>query len=191
MSTEPLTLAQMPESLVAGDSLSFRVDDARAVPADGWAVQFVLSGPSQQVVEGDVDPDDAAAFLVQIGSSVSAEWVPGVYAWVVLALNEDADARLTLATGQLAVTPDPLTQEGATEQRSFAAQKLAALETALLAKGDATSYSLFGRTYSFESHEALLKAREFLRREVAQEEEARRRALGRPSQATAWFHFGG
>lgn len=191
MSAEPLTLSQLPESLVAGDSLSLRIDDPRANPADGWAVQFVLTGPSQQVVEADVDPDIASAFLVQIGSAASAEWASGVYAWVALALNEDADERLTLASGQLTVTPDPLAQEGATEQRSFAAQKLAAIESALIAKSDATSYSLFGRSYSFESHEALLRTRELLRREVAQEEEARRRALGRPSQATAWFHFGG
>lgn len=183
-----LPICDIPTELYAGDSLALRFASASFPRSEDWDLEFVLVGPEKIEVAGTADPDNADAFLIEIGSSDSSGWLPGRYAWTVLVTDAD-DERHTAQRGALRILPDPTTQDGSTEQRSFARQALDAIEAILLEKGGELGFSVFGRSYQFESREALIKSREYFRREVEAETEAERRAQGKPSRRVAWFRF--
>ena len=162
-----------PTQLHAGDSVAWE----RAVPdypaAAGWSLRYVLSGPARHVV----DALAAAPYRVEISATVTAEWAPGLYRWVALAIK-GAD-RLTVATGTLEVganleTADP------SDARSHAQRMLALIEAAIEKRipKDQQSYEIDGQRLDRIPIERLDALRSKYRREL-QREKNRRWPTGR------------
>lgn len=186
MSHNEVSLCEFPQSLVAGDSLTLRVASDE-YPAEDFDFRLVLFGP-ETVQFPDPEEDLSDDGVIQMTSAATAELEDGYYSWAVRAYDEDGE-RHTVAQGMLEVLPDPADAEDGAETRSFAARALAGVETLLLSKSEQTSFSVFGRSVSFETRKELLDARERYRREVRAEQAVERQKLGRPSHSVAKFRF--
>jgi hypothetical protein len=180
--------SEFPATIYAGDSLSFRFSDSDFPRNDGWTVQLRLNGAEALSVNGSADVDDAAAHLIAATSTTTAGWDAGFYAWAFFATK--ASERHTISTGTIEILANPANVSAGTEQRSFARQALAAIEVLLLNRSDQLSFSVFGRSYQYESRQALMDYRRELQRDVAEEDEAARRAAGKPTQSHLPFNFG-
>ncbi len=154
-----------PTELAAGDSLQITFSSPEFPATDGWDLTLLLRGPSSLDLAGT---PDGSGFVVELSTEDSAELAAGRYRWFVVYAHEVDGLRTTARDGYTDVTANPETLTG--DQRSWAARKLAAIEASLLARPDASSYSIGGRTYAFESHAEMLRVRDTLRREVASED---------------------
>jgi hypothetical protein len=166
---------RLPATLVSGDSLVVSV----GLPTSPATREVRLVGPVNLTLTGL--PDGTA----KLTGTQSDTLIPGIYSWTVLELDAVADTRKTLSYGQTRVTPDLTEVTAGTDQRSWAAQALSAVEAQLLAKGDATAFALFNRSFSFSTHADLIAYRAFLKREV-DAESARARGV---SNAFIAFDF--
>jgi hypothetical protein len=154
-----------PSELAAGDSLQLQFSSPEFPASDGWDLSILLRGPESLDLVGTPDGD---VFTVELTTTQSAGLTPGRYRWFAVYSQDSPALRTTARDGTVDVATNPTTVTG--DQRSWAAQKLAALEAALLVRPDASSYTIGTRTYSFESHAEMLRVREALRREVAVED---------------------
>lgn len=181
----------LPLEFTAGDTLTAEYSNPDYSRADGWTATLAFNGPALIEVEADDDPDDPAGHLFTAPSADTADWIVGHYRWFLILTSDDSPAtRATLCSGAIEVKADPLTQDEAREQRTFAELHLERVEALLESKGSQLSYSLFNRSYTYESHTALLEARRRLRQEIEAEREADRRAQGGRSRNVAFLNFG-
>ena len=180
-----------PAELYAGDSLLLRYSDANFPRSEGFTVQLVLNWPEVIEVDGEDDPDNVDAFLIDVPSSATAGWDAGRYAWALLVFDDESPAnRHTVARGTILVHADPSSQTAPVDVLTFAREALAMVEEAILAKKHQTSFSVFGRSYAFESLEELLQARREFRREILEEEMKERAEKGQSTQRVAFWNFG-
>lgn len=154
-----------PTELAAGDTLSLTFESSDFLPADGWAFSLLLRGPTALELVGT---PNGTAFDVELTVGESAGLTPGRYRWFAVYTFDSPAQRTTELDGHVDVSANPESLTG--DQRSWAARKLAAIEAALLVRPDASSYSIGGRTYAFESHAEMMRIREALKREVAAED---------------------
>lgn len=154
-----------PTELAAGDSLQASFSNSDYLPDDGWGFSLLLRGPVALELVGV--PNDTA-FDVELTVGDSATLTPGRYRWFAVYTFDSPAERATSLDGYVDVTANPETVTG--DQRTWAARKLAAIEAALLVRPDASSYSIGGRTYAFESHAEMMRIREALLAEVAKED---------------------
>lgn len=183
MASEPLL--HMPAQLVIGDSLRLRVPASAEYSVAEWTPDLVLLGPTQTSLGLQVEADGWLFTLMAGADDFEAGW----YGWTLRMLSSDETERRTIASGRIEFVPDPAGVEPPSEQRSFARRELDAIEAVMLKRGAVLSFSAFGRSYSFESKDALYSYRNRLRAEVAAEDEAARRARGEPSHSVAWVRF--
>ena len=179
---------EVPAELYAGDSLYFHWSDGDHPASDGWTLSFILNGPGQLTKAGAANAELPDRFDVEIDSTDTADLPAGTYSWVVTVTK--SSQRHVVESGSISVLADPATLSGATEQRSHARQMLAQIETLMLARTDVLSFSLFGRSYSYESRAELRNAYAYWLRRVRAEDEAARRAKGKPSRSLLTPHFG-
>lgn len=163
-----------PTNLHAGDSVAWSRDVPAYPAADGWALQYVFSGPDRH----SVDAISAAPYRVELSASDTASWAPGLYRWVALVIK--GDARLTVASGRLQVDPNLVTAEPG-DVRSHAQRMLDLIEAALEKRipKDQQSYEIDGLRLDRIPIERLNALRLQYRRE-AQRERNRRWPYGRP-----------
>lgn len=163
-----------PTTLHAGDSVAWSRDVPECPASDGWALQYVFSGPDRH----SVDAIAAAPYRVELAAATTAPWAPGLYRWVALALK--GDQRLTVASGRLQVDPNLVTAEPG-DARSHALRMLALVEAALEKRipKDQQSYEIDGQRLDRIPIERLNALRLQYRREV-QRERNRRWPFGRP-----------
>jgi hypothetical protein len=183
-------LSDIPCQLHAGDALTLRYIDSDFPRSDGFTARLVFIGPEAvESVDGAEDPSDEDAFLFSLTSGETATWTPGRHKWALLV--EDAaspPSRHTERTGYIEILEDPA-EAAAGDQRSHAAQMVERLEELLTSKRDVLSFSVFGRSYQFESQSQIYRALDYWRRRVEQEQEAERRAAGKASRNTIWMNF--
>lgn len=163
-----------PTTLHAGDSVAWSRDVPACPAADGWALQYVFSGPDRH----EVDAIAAAPYRVELAASATATWPAGLYRWVALAIK--GDERLTVASGRLQVDPNLATAEPG-DVRSHAQRMLDLIEAALEKRipKDQQSYEIDGQRLDRIPVERLNALRLQYRREVARERN-RRWPYGRP-----------
>lgn len=154
-----------PTELAAGDSLELTFSNGDFPASEGWELTVLLRGPESLDLVGVADGD---AFDVTLTAVQSADLAAGRYRWFLVYSHEDDGLRTTASDGYVDVEVNPETLTG--DQRSWAAQHLAAIEAQLLARPDASSYSIGGRNYVYESRAEMMRVREALRREVAAED---------------------
>ncbi len=187
--TEPLE--QMPTEIVHGDSIRVAYTLPDYPVDDGWSANLQLIGPTRTSLSAtspEGTGDGSWLFELSVDSSAD-DLEPGTYRWVLQV--EAASERVTLLSGRIEVLPDPSNPETPvpSDERSFARAALEQLEAAILERKTSISFSVFGRSYTFETWEQMLSARARLRTEVASEEEAERIARGGSSQRVAWVRF--
>jgi hypothetical protein len=184
MASEPLR--NMPAELVLGDSIRLRVAASAEYPLADWSPELVLVGPTSLSLSLEVEAD---GWLFKLPPDAD-DLAVGRYGWSLRMLANDETERQTIASGQIQVLPNPSEAEPPIEQRSFARRALETIEAAILRHGTAVlSFSVFGRTYTYESHTELLSVRNRLRAEVAAEDESARLERGEPSRQVAWVRF--
>jgi hypothetical protein len=180
-------LEEMPLRLVAGDTLILRVAPSEFPVAD-WVMSLKLVGSTN--VELDVTEESApVGYRATLTAEDSADLAAGFYSWAIRFAGGADEEVVTWKSGTLEVLGDPETATPPTDPRTFARKQLEAVEAAIAKKGATTSFTLFGRAYSFESYEAMMDFRDRLKREIAREDEKARRAAGKPSRRTGWFRF--
>jgi hypothetical protein len=189
---EPTPIPEcFPTELYAGDSLLLSYSDANFPRSEGFTIQLVLNGPVVLEVDGQDDPDHADGFLIEADSAATGALTAGRYQWALLVFDDESPAnRHTVARGTLEVLADPASQTAPVDALTFAREALAMVEAAILAKKQHTSFSVFGRSYSFESFEQLLQARRTFLREIAEEEAKERAEKGQSRNRVAFWNFG-
>lgn len=160
----------MPPRLTAGDFWTWIVPAPAAAPggpvlALAWTIKPEAGGPIVRAA-GVPDPEGVR---VSFSSAVTAGFPAGRYAWAALAIEAETGERVTLATGEVEVLPDPLAATGDT--RSAAARILAAIEAAIEGRAteDAESYTIEGRSLARTPVPDLLRLRDSYRAQVRAE----------------------
>ena len=163
----------LPTTFTAGDAFSATVANTSYPAGAGWSAQLVLIGPTRQTITGTASGDD---FAFAANSATTASWSAGSYTARILYTL--AGARTTVESGAIQVLPDPAA--GGTNARSLMgtwARILADLEAAYethIASGRSVvgSYTIGGRSMSYQTTAELVRAIDNARREVAREEAA-------------------
>ena len=181
-----------PTRLTAGDRwLWERQDLTRDYPASGsWVLSYALVSPDRQITltasaNGDYHRIDVAA-------STTADYPAGTYSWQAYVTN-DTDRR-TINTGTVEIKPDLAAAIHGKDTRSFARQRLAILEKALLARDPAiASYAVStgsgSRSVNFATLADVRVEYDRVRLQVAREDEdaSVRRGRGRLSRYVVRF----
>jgi hypothetical protein len=135
-------LQHFPSSIAAG--LTFAVDlDLDDHPAPEWAVIVILAGPEKieltSVPYGDLH-------RLSVPATQTTSWPGGLYAASVRAVS-GADV-VEVDAGQVKITADLATVDGAVDPRSHAQRMLDAIEAVLEKRAslDQQSYTIAGRS---------------------------------------------
>jgi hypothetical protein len=152
-----------PANLHAGDSIAWSRDVPAFPAASGWALHYALNGPASYSFEAAA----AVPYRVELSASETAEWVPGLYRWVAMAIN--GDQRATVASGLIQVEPNWQTA-GPADMRSHATRMIALIELALEKRipKDQQSYEIDGQQLTRIPVERLRELRLQYQRELAQ-----------------------
>jgi hypothetical protein len=165
-----------PDSLRAGDTWLWTVP-GDAYPSPGWVMTYQFKSPAAgfSFSGAAIAPDHA----ISVPSSTTATFPAGTYQWVRYATS--GGARITIDQGELVVLPD-FSVAGALDARTTAEKILAAIEQLLLGFTDVQEYVIGDRSVKRMTRLELLKARDQLKSEVANEEAADSvaRGLGNP-----------
>lgn len=169
----------IPTQHTAGDTFTATLDGAQYPPADGWAAQLVLVGPTRHVIDATTSGSNFAATAT---AATTAAWPAGDYA-VRLTYTNGA-ARSSSSAGNLRVLPDPAAATtDAMALKSTAQRVLDDLMTAYQAhltggQVHVAEYTINGRAMKFRGIAELLTAINAARRDVEAEKSAARVAAG-------------
>ena len=183
----------IPETLRAGDTISWTESIPDYPASGGWTLAFVLQAKDQPfiTITAATSGDD---YAISNLPAVTRDWIAGVYSWQAYVYKEAGAViteKYTLETGHLTILPD-ITQALSTDDlRSHAKKVLDALESLLEGKAtsDAASYSIAGRSITKMMPEELIKWRSFYKTEYERELEAEAIAKGLDSPRRIGVRF--
>lgn len=186
-------------SFVQGDALNLTVSpctlsDGRLISAaGGWSLKLSLRGASMLDLTASTAQVDAAGnWLLAATSAQTAALTAGAYGWVYTASNA-AGVRATLSSGTLSVEPDLTLAAAGYDARTTAQKALSDAEAALASfkasGGRVRSYTIGGRSMTFETAAELVALANYWRVRVAAEKHAAAAAqgLGDPSKLLVRF----
>jgi hypothetical protein len=159
-----------PSVIVAGDYVQWwQKDLITDYPTASYSLRYVAktadNGGGDIVI---VATEAADGYLVQVASTVTAEWVYGTYQWQQEIIRTSDSAKIVLKQGQF-VVKQPLNATG--EARSHAQIMLSKIESVLQGKADAdvASYSVAGRSLTKMTFSELMSVRDLYKAEVRRE----------------------
>jgi len=162
-----------PAELRVGDTWAWRREDLSDYPASAWTLTYAFRNATAffdvtATADGDV-------FAVSVAKATTAARTAGRYDWT--AFVSDGTTRTEVARGVIDLLPDMGTA-AARDGRTWAAQMLDYVESALLSKASASELDLVKAQLS-ERHlqfdvPGLVKLRQLLRAEVRAEDTASR-----------------
>lgn len=161
-----------PETLVAGDTWTWRRDDLVAYAADGWSLTYrLLSSVGKIQIAATIDAD---GYLVNVPAADTAGYDPDDYAWQAH-VAKDGDRHL-IGSGVVQVSPNFDAME-AHDTRTHAKRCLDNIEAVLERRSskDQDSYTIEGRRLDRTPIADLLKLRDRYRIEVQRETGKRKR----------------
>lgn len=168
-------LTDIPPTITAGDSLTWRKTLEDFPASSGWALSYILLNAAGKIeISAGADGSD---HLVELSASATSAYPPGRYGYTAfVTLSGD---RFSVASGGVEVLPD-LAQLANYDPRTFAERSLDAIEAVLSGKAskDQLTYSLNGMSLGRYSWAELIKARDYFRAEVVKE---RRQVAGKKS----------
>lgn len=160
----------MQSQLVVGDSLNILNTYADYLPADGWVLKtrFTprLSSSAAIILTAVAEGDN---YRTTADSTTTAGWTAGDYSvaqWV-----EKAGERVTLATGEMKLLPNPATLAAGTDTRSHLEKTVAAIEAMLEGKAtkDVQEYTIGDRQLKHIPLNELLVWRDKYKHQLASE----------------------
>lgn len=181
--------------IIAGDTLNFATQVPQFPAIAGWQLSYVLAPQAQVPGAGPItlastpDTADPAQHRIQVGASITAQWVAGSYGWTAFASR--TGERHTLARGTVSILPNPATAS-LMDTRSAARRALDAVEAYLADPKNLTAakYQIAGRSLDRYPLADLWKHRDRLRMEVRGEDAAERLAAGLPDNRRVYVRFG-
>lgn len=149
-----------PTLVTAGDSINWqRQDLTDYLPADGWALSYVLINSAAKITINA--STSGAGYAVAVTAATSAAWTAGVYAWQAYVTNSGTSQRVKVGAGHMEVLPNfaALTTYDA---RSHAKKVLDAIEAVIEGRAsvDQESYAIMGRQLKRTPMADLLKLRD-------------------------------
>lgn len=159
-------LTALPTTFRAGDTWKWKSSYTDYPAVEGWILTTSVRGVAILNVVGTADGD---SWISTAAAASTAAVTPGRYSWISR-VEKDGES-YTVDSGVIEILPDLATAEAGFDGRSFAEKQLAAAETALtalLGKQNA-SVSFGDQSYSLQDIEKLIRVRDQLRQQVANE----------------------
>lgn len=127
--SEPVSRFE-PQSLAAGDTVSFRKTLPRYLATDGWALTYEMRGGGSPVEFTSVA--DGTDHLVTVAAAVTASWVPGEYALVGYAIKAATGERFGIYENACTVSPNLVGSQADQPVKTFYQQMLENTQAELL-----------------------------------------------------------
>lgn len=155
----PVVPVGVPDVLVAGDSLIFKVSYPLYPVSEGWTLSFQFKGDGELITtSGEVTDDSSVTYTVNVPASRTADLAKGVYRWFALATGSGtySGRRDVAARGVLTVEANPNTAASG-DYASPEEIELDALNAALqAAAGDLViSYTIGNRQVTYDRRGAM------------------------------------
>ena len=184
--------SQEPQSITAGDSVSWLKTLADFSPPTGWLLSYVIRGPSTYRFNATNSGGD---YLTYLPAATTANYSAGLYT-IQAYVSNSGGYRYSVDTlfPQITIRENPATfTESTKDNRSFAARTLAACETALeaLASRKVAQASVNGQSYSITDITKLIALRNRMREEVQSEQDAQNVAAGLGTQKNILVRYPG
>lgn len=182
---------EVPKSIVIGDFVQFKLTEYSTDYANtAHTMTFMArSGTGANVEFSIVATNSGDDYLFTAASTVTANYVAGLYHYQIEVLETSSSNRIVVDQGEIDVTVD--LDVNAVDPRTHAEKMLQKIEAVLENRADAdvSSYSIAGRSLTKMSPEELLTWRDAYRREV----KAYRRKLdvkhGRKTSSSVLMRF--
>ena len=162
-----------PTQIVAGDFVQWwQKELASDYPTDTYSLKYVARTTENGGGEIEITATETGGYyLVQVASTVTADWNFGTYQWQKEIIRTSDSARIVISRGQFTVISS---MTDANEYRSHAQIMLSKIESLLQGKADADvmSYSVAGRSLTKMSFAELIAARDLYKAEVRKEQAA-------------------
>jgi len=177
-----------PQQIVAGDFVQWKRDDlTNDYPTDTYTLKYSarLHG------SGDVEIEITAGsdHLVQIGSSVTDLYTPGIYSWQAYIERNSDSERVVVRSGKFEVLPNR--DQDSTDPRTEAEINLQRCLDVYAGRitSDTESYSISGRSLTKLKPEELRKEINYWQGKVNQERNKAAIKAGKASTATIKARF--
>lgn len=177
-----------PQQIVAGDFVQWKRDDLTTdYPSDTYTLKYSArlhgTGSVEIEITGGTD------HLVQVGSTTTADFSPGVYSWQAYIERDSDSERVVVRSGQWEVIPNR--DADGTDPRSEAEINLQKCLDVYAGRigSDVDSYSISGRSLTKLKPEELRKEINYWQGKVNQERNKAAIKAGRASSATIKARF--
>ena len=159
---------EVPKSIVIGDFVQFKLTEYSTDYANtAHTMTFMArSGTGANVEFSIVATNSGDDYLFTAASTVTANYVAGLYHYQIEVLETSSSNRIVVDQGELDITVD--LDVNAVDPRTHAEKMLQKIEAVLENRADAdvSSYSIAGRSLTKMTPEELLTWRDNYRREV-------------------------
>lgn len=177
-----------PLEIVAGDFIQWKREDLTSdYPSASFTLKY--SARLQGTGTTEIEITGGTDHLVQVSSSVTANYTPGTYSWQGYITRDSDDERILVSSGTWEVLANSDTSTA--DPRSHAEIMLNKIESLLEGKADSdvSSYSIAGRSLTKLTPEELITWRNFYKAEVLRERQKEDIKLGRKSPTTVKVRF--
>lgn len=177
-----------PLEIVAGDFIQWKRSDlATDYPSLEYTLRY--SARLQGAGGTEIEITGGDDHIVQIASSVSNGYTPGVYAWQGYIVRISDSERIMVSQGTWTVQPNR--DVSTADPRSHAEIMLSKIESVLegRADSDVDSYSIAGRSLTKLKPKELVDWRDYYRAEVSKDRAKLNAANGKQSQTTMKVRF--
>ena len=177
-------------TLIAGDTLDKLVEVPGYASSDGWTLNYRLvpiSGAGSAITFAATAED--GAHRVTVAAATTALWTAGRYSAVAWVAGDEGTH--TVSSEIVTIQANPRTATVPLDLRSDASRALEAAEAALAAWSPTTkSYTIGGRSMTFNSPAYILPIINYWKIAVQREERAERLAAGRPDRRKTFVRLG-
>lgn len=184
----------IPETIRAGDSLSWTEEIEGYPPSDGWTLAFQLRGKDLPPIQFDSTPENNK-HKISLTPAETKIYKPGIYYWHCFVYKGSppnyTEKQSFTFNGQIEILPDFSTLGTQTDLRSTWRRILDGLLEAYenIAHRGYSSYTIGGRSWSKENLGELSRAIEFAEAKVAEEEIQIKLSKGIPVSNTVKVRF--
>ncbi len=168
-----------PQTLAAGDTISFLKSLSDYLPSAGWSLLYELAGDLNYQFTSTASGE---SHQLTVAAAVTALWVPGEYELSGYAVNAGTGERVQIYQARLVVTPNVAT--GETAPRSHAAKMVELIEAVMLGKAahDILESDIEASRIKRISPAELRTEYSFWKAQLSSEEDAARAAHGLPNR---------
>src|SRR5437762_234647 len=121
-----------PQTIVAGDTLSFTKSVPNYLPGDGWTLNYALQGKtlagsySASPITFASTTNTGSTYSISVAKTTTSSYAPGDYRWTSYVTGGTSE-RYSVGSGDVTVLPDP----SAAVPTSHAVRTLALIEAAM------------------------------------------------------------